>query len=345
MHWLQFKTRLSRLIRFEFWPVYVFYAPFLVYWLWLGIKAKNPAFLFKLNPIMPLGGAIGSNKYQVLQHFNPQYVPVSALVNGRFTMDDLQHIIEKVGMTFPMVAKPNKGERGFGVEVIANFEMLETYLRCKDYDIILQEFIEYPIELGVLYHKCPLSGHGAISSVVQKKLLHVEGDGKNNLKNLIERNERACNRKDYLLNKYKTLLETVPAKGEMLCIEPIGNHCRGTTFINGQALITEKLISVFDTICAGMEGFDYGRFDIKVKSIDDLLRGQNIKILELNGLNSEPAHIYHPGTKLFDAYREVKKHFDIIFNIYRIKYSEQESGSSLGSVLKCIYTHIQYTSQ
>ena len=100
-----------------------------------------------------------------------------------------------------------------------------------------------------------------------------------------------------------------------MCLEPIGNHCRGTTFLNGNNLINRELEHVFDQIAGSIEGFYYGRFDVKVSSLDDLYAGKNIKILELNGVSSEPAHIYDPDNTLIKAYRDVLKHMRIIEEI------------------------------
>jgi hypothetical protein len=34
--------------------------------------------------------------------------------------------------------------------------------------------------------------------------------------------------------------------------------------------------------------------------------------MELNGAGAEPAHIYHPGTSIFVAYKAIFKHLDIL---------------------------------
>ena len=42
---------------------------------------------------------------------------------------------------------------------------------------------------------------------------------------------------------------------------------------------------------------------------------QNIKIMEVNGVASEPAHIYQPNNSLLNAYRDVFKHLNLIYKI------------------------------
>jgi hypothetical protein len=102
---------------------------------------------------------------------------------------------------------------------------------------------------------------------------------------------------------------------EKLVLEPIGNHCRGTKFLNGNYLINSNLVQVFDKIAKPIDGFYIGRFDLKVNSIEDLNDGLNIKIMELNGVSSEPAHIYDPTTFIFKAYQALFNHYKLIFII------------------------------
>ena len=47
---------------------------------------------------------------------------------------------------------------------------------------------------------------------------------------------------------YPTVLSNIPAKGAEIELEPIGNHSRGTTFLNGNHHHSEKLERAFDKI-------------------------------------------------------------------------------------------------
>jgi hypothetical protein len=68
-------------------------------------------------------------------------------------------------------------------------------------------------------------------------------------------------------------------------------------------LISTTLCEVFDNISQQIEGFYYGRFDLRTKSFEDMLAGKHIYILELNGLTSDAAHIFDPNARLRDAMR------------------------------------------
>ena len=114
---------------------------------------------------------------------------------------------------------------------------------------------------------------------------------------------------------YPYLLKEVLPKGEIKELEPIGNHSRGTTFLNGNHYIDEQLTAVFDTIAFQMKDIYYGRFDIKCASMEALKEGKAFKILEFNGIASEPAHIYDPSYSILQAYKDLWQHWKIIFQI------------------------------
>ena len=110
-------------------------------------------------------------------------------------------------------------------------------------------------------------------------------------------------------------MDCIPKAGENIELVPIGNHCRGATFYNGNSLIDEKLEAEFDKVNHQMNGVYFGRFDIKCRSIDLLKQGQDYKILEINGVGAEPAHIYDPDYRLFQAFKDILNQWKIIYQI------------------------------
>ena len=59
----------------------------------------------------------------------------------------------------------------------------------------------------------------------------------------------------------------------------------------------------------------FGRFDIRVPTVEDFMSGQNLKVIELNGVTSEATHIYDPRLSLIDAYRVLFEQWRIAFEI------------------------------
>ena len=81
-------------------------------------------------------------------------------------------------LSYPIIAKPNIGERAFLVEKIDSQQELENYLERTNIDVIIQEFIGFPEEVSVMYYRLPSEEKGKVVSVTLKEFLNVIGDGK-----------------------------------------------------------------------------------------------------------------------------------------------------------------------
>jgi hypothetical protein len=116
----------------------------------------------------------------------------------------------------------------------------------------------------------------------------------------------------------KLNLHEILPKGEKKCLVPYGNHNRGTEFLDGQALITEKLEQTFDGILKNIQGFYYGRLDIRYQTFEALEEGRDFSIIELNGAKSEPTHIYDPKHSFWYGQLEILKHQSLFMQIIRV---------------------------
>ena len=141
------------------------------------------------------------------------------------------------------------------------------------------------------------------------------GDGKSTLEELILADDRAVCMANYYLQKNSERIQEVPAAGERIQLVEIGTHCRGAIFLDGSDTITPALEQAIDRIARNLDGFFFGRFDIRVPSRQDFMDGRNLKIVELNGVTSEATHIYDPKLNLFDAYRVLFEQWRIAFEI------------------------------
>lgn len=336
-----FSPRIGRFFKYEFWPFWLFYAPAYPYGLILALRAKTFTYFTAVNPQLYLGGLLETSKSALLKQLYPEFCPRSLLVSPNQTIDDLPDLLTKKGLAFPLVAKPDKGERGKQVEKIENATQLRAYFRKYRHKktVLLQEFIDYPIELGVFYHKYPSGGEVEVTSVVQKKFLTIEGDGKHTFADLMAKHERARPRKEYLTKKFADRLHDIVPKGQKICLEPIGNHNRGTTFLNANRLICPEMIEVMAKICRPLSGFYYGRLDLKVRSMADFYAGKGIKVMEINGVNSEPAHIYQPGYPLYRAYKDIYRQMRIVYEISRENHKKGAKYASLFSLLAALSRH------
>lgn len=306
---------IAKFSKYEYWPWWLFYLPVLPYWLYLAFKNKSLAYFTVANPGIELGGFYGESKTGILDLIDPQYLPKSVSVDVSTDVFYLQEQMNKIGLTYPLIAKPDVGERGNQVTLIHNPDELKAYHAKSNAKFLIQEYIEYQIELGVLYSRMPGQSRGRVTSMTRKEFLSVTGDGKSSIRELMEENLRARFQIERLSRELGDSMNTILRKGEVKLLEPIGNHCRGTKFIDNNFLINDQLNQVFDNICLPIKGFYYGRFDLKVKSIEDLYLGKNIRIMELNGASSEPGHIYDPSSTLKKAYNDLLFHWRLLAEV------------------------------
>jgi len=311
-----------------------------IYGFVLAIKSRSFAYFTAANPQMAFGGAYGTDKTKLLNLLSSDYHTKDFFVPKEKAKEDIIKLMAENEIEFPIVAKPNVGERGRGVEKIDNDTELENYLKLIKEDLIIQEFVAYPIELGVFYHRFPNSKQDGISSLVMKEFLSITGNGRDSFGKLLSKKFRAKSRLKYFKKKYPNKWHIIIPEGMTFKVEPIGNHNRGTKFLDGTHLINNKLVDVFREISKPLNGFYYGRFDIKVNSIRDLYEGKNIKILEINGTNSEPAHIYDPDYSLLKAYREVIKHMNLVYKISQANMALGVKPMPFSDLIKGLLHHL-----
>ncbi len=298
------------MLNFEYWNMWTFYLPLLPYFLYLGFKTRSIAFISAVNRFKGKEDFIGEDKFAMIDDLPKEYIPINILVESKTDFDKVKAILVENGLKFPMIAKPNSGERGFGVLKIENELQLENYFENSKFDVILQELITFEIELGVFFIKYEVNKTGKVTSVTLKEFLNVTGDGESTIETLMQQSDRARFQIEKFRNSKADLLKVVLPKGEKMILEPIGNHNKGTKFLNANYLINSQLDLVFDKISSKIEGFQYGRYDLKVASYDDLYAGKNIKIMEINGGFAEVTHIYNPNESIFKAYKDVMWHWN-----------------------------------
>jgi hypothetical protein len=222
--------------------------------------------------------------------------------------------MEQHALDYPVVLKPDVGQRGEGVVVVGSERQVEEYLVSARGDVIVQEHVS-GLEYGLFYVRMPHAPRGKIFSITEKTLPTVVGDGVKSLEELILADERAVCMARFHLERHRAQLDRIPAAGETVVLGELGNHCRGATFRDGGHLATPELVAAVDRVCGSFEGFYFGRFDLRVPSEGDFVAGRNWKVLELNGVTSEATHIYHPGASLWSAWRVLFRQWELAFAI------------------------------
>lgn len=294
----------KKITEFEYWPYKLLYAPFVPYWIWNSIRAGSFSYFCRANPGIRFGGFLDYSKSAIIDQIPAEFKTESFLIKKKSDLTELPE--------FPFIVKPDIGERGVNVELIRNLSDWEKYSPTEN--LIIQHYVDYDCEYGIFYSAGP--GGPEILSITGKEFLKFVSDGKTSLKEFVLSNPRSSSRAAYLSQKFNSVWERILPEGTEILLEPIGNHNRGTRFFDASDLITERLLDSVSQVAGSIKGFNYGRLDVKSESDEELKAGR-FTVLEVNGSNSEPTHIYDPGFSLWRAYREVKRHLDVQFEISR----------------------------
>ncbi len=304
------------------------------------MRARRLIFFSVVNPVIETGGLFGESKINILNRIPEKFLPITVFIPKH--EKELAAILKKLklaGIVFPLIAKPDIGERGFLVEILKTENELAHYINRIKANFIIQELIMLPTELSVLYYRMPSEKKGKITSICIKKNLSVIGDGTSNIETLMSIKPRAILQLERFKKNHPELLKNIPTKGQEVEIEPIGNHSRGTTFLNGNDFIDKELTHVFDEVCFQMEDIFYGRFDLKCESIEGIKEGKGFKVMEFNGVGSEPAHIYDPEYPKIKAYKDLYQHCKIL---YKISVEQMNKGVKAMSIKEIVQSYKVY---
>lgn len=324
---LKIKLKKARIKTFnwEYWPMWMVYFPASFYFLYLAIKARSFFFFSASNPTIENGGMLFESKWKIFKLIPKELFPNTIYIEEFENFESIKEKVKAANLLLPLIAKPDIGGRGFGVKKIHSMLELENYRNAVKVPFLIQECVNYPLELSVFYFRNPTENKGQITSVTFKELLNITGDGYSKIIDLIQNNDRAFLQFEKLKNDPKINMNEILQKDEKRTLVPYGNHVLGAKFVNFNHIIDNELTDTFDSISKRIDGFYFGRYDIRCTSMEDLKKGKNISILELNGSGAEPAHIYDPNFSYFKAQKVLANYFK---NMYIASVENHKKGTS-----------------
>ncbi len=312
---------------FEFAPAHLFYTPIALYCGWLSLRHMGPTLLTNCNPSLPYSGLVGESKHTVLGELKGE-ARESVANYARClrwggagglqkTIAEAQCAMKGAGLSLPIVAKPDIGMRGAGVQLVKSDAELAAYIKSfpAGGNFLLQALVNEEGEAGVFYVRYPGEKKGRIISLTLKYFPRVWGDGKRTLRDLIMADKRAGQVPHLYLERHKTRLNEIIPQGEGIRLAFAGNHCRGTIFRNGNDQITEAMTAAFDKIATSMDEFYVGRFDVRFGDFEAFQQGSGFKIIEINGAGGEATHIWDSRTTLRQAYSTLMRQFSHLYAI------------------------------
>jgi hypothetical protein len=309
-----------RLSRWEYWSFHTIYLPLYPIFIFFCFRARSFFFFSAANPSIQNGGYLGESKKDLFRLLPPHLQPATLFFPlGSDPLMVLEQVLE-AGFRFPLMGKPDIGGRGRGVKKLNDAAGVLSYVLEAGMDFHIQEFISYGHETGIFYYRYPHETRGNISGIVQKEFLSVQGDGKNTVRELLGKNTRAILQLPVLEKTEPQMLKRVIPLGETCIVSPYGNHARGALFLDDSDSVNPALVNRVNEICSLIPSFHYGRLDIRYDSRELLEQGERFVVIEVNGAGSEPTHIYDPRHSLFFAWKEIVRHWRILYAISRANH-------------------------
>ncbi len=334
------RGRLLRIRHWEFWPMWAFYPPLALYILWQGLRRSSLTAFTAINPAMPLGGLLGESKSDILDGLAgigdalpawrrlPAGGPEERIAALRRFLDD-----EK--LDYPVVLKPDTGERGRGVAV-ARFEAdAAMFFEKTPGAALTQEYVTGE-EYGVFWARHPGQREGHVFSITHKVRPTVTGDGTHTLEWLILADPRAVAIAHIYRREHPEAATHVPAAGETVELTEVGAHSRGTIFLDANELHTPELERAMNTICTAYDGFDFGRLDVRVPSAEALRRGEGLRVLEVNGVTSEATHMYDRRYGFFAAHTILRRQWRMAFVLAAERIREGVQPATVSEIVRAV---------
>jgi len=302
----RFRALWLRATKWEFWPPFVAYLPLAPYFIYLAARYRSLTLFTLANPGIFTGGLIGESKSATLRHLAsvPDAVPKFDLIPARLSPEEkieaAHRFLSAHGLTLPVVLKPDRGQRGTGVAIVRSSGELASYLHGAS-DTIIQRYAA-GAEFSVFYVRHPSRCKGRIVAITKKDFPCVSGDGVSTIRDLIRKDARAV-ALSQAYEKQSRRLDDTPVRGEQVQLVEVGSHCCGAVFRNASQHITRGLEARIDNIAKAHPGFYFGRFDLRTANLESLRAGEELAVLELNGVAAEPTHIYDPAFGIVATYR------------------------------------------
>jgi len=287
----------------EWWPTWVMYVPVVLAGVPLAIRHRCLRAPLLVNPALPDSGTVGESKAAVLHRLAgapvldwlllPAAAPTARLAR-------MQRWLAATGQDWPVILKPDAGERGAGVRLVRDAAAAERWLTEHPRRALAQRYHPGPVEVGIFWTRRP-GEPGRILAITDKVFPELIADGHHSIAELIAAHPRFRLQAAIFLERLGERASRLPAAQERVRLGLAGNHAQGCLFRDGAQLITPALTQAVNAWMSRVIGVNYGRFDVRAADYAAVARGQDLAVVELNGLSSEPTAMYDPTRSLWFA--------------------------------------------
>lgn len=348
------RAPLARFLHHEYWPTWLFYAPFWPFFFACALRHGGFRLVTCCNPDIENGGGwADESKHGIMARLasaGPAVLPTYLIPrhpdpsHRAAIVRDLM-AREPELRAFPLVLKPDRGQRGHGFKVVRQHDDLVPYFASMTNDAVLQPYHDGPHECGILWLRRSRlapphpTRAGFIYSITRKEFPVVVGDGVRSLERLVLDHPRYRNQAPVFLARLAGHRARVPVPGERVRLAISGNHAQGTLFRDGADLLTDALEDEIDRIARVFPRLDVGRFDIRYESDALLRRGKALAVVELNGTSAEPTSMYDPGRSLLFAYRTLFGMWRHVFVLGQQRHREGVRALTVREFLSLVRKH------
>ncbi len=337
------KAGLARFRAPEFWTPKLFYLPLLPVIAWFALRHRSPLVFTCANPGVPNGGGVvGESKTRILEGLAAGGAPILPAVR----IPEAETPAQRVAMVeaafarpdgpagYPIVLKPEVGQRGFGVDIVQDAAEAERYFEQMPREAQAQAYDPGPSEYGILWARDPdATGPmderaGFVFSITCKTFPVLVGDGERTIEELVWHHQRFRMQARAFLERFGGDVDRVPEDGEAVVLGRSGNHVQGAMFTDGAHLVTPQLEAWTERVAQGFRDpetggrFDFGRFDVRCDSEADLRAGRDIRIIELNGTSSESTNLYDPERSIRWMYGVLFRQWSLLYRLGAVRRAE-----------------------
>jgi hypothetical protein len=314
------RSLIQKIRQWEYWPFHWVYGPIYIIFAGYVVRSGFRFFFSASNPTIETGGFLMESKKKVYDLLPRGTYPPTIYFEPGVSTGELLSTMERMEINFPVIVKPDIGGRGRGVVIAKDEAELEFYINQYTLPFLVQPLVPLEQEAGVFFVRYPNQKYGKVTGIVGKSFGKVTGDGKHSIEQLIKMDGRLSLYMDSLAPQLGERLNYVPETGVVELLMPFGNHARGAAFFDWAHLIDDRLHQWANHLADNIEGFYFGRLDIRFNTWEELLENKNYSIIELNGAGSEPTHIYDSEKTIWYGWAEIIRHWHMMYKVSKLNH-------------------------
>ena len=197
------KYTVHKLLNWEYWPQEMVYFIIYPYYVWIAFRLRAAGFFVVANPHDGEMNFLMESKIKIYNHIPTKYYPTTIYVEPKQDFNSIIDEVNQAQISLPFITKPNIGHKGIGVKKIYSETELSAHHQSAKHPYLIQHLIEFEHEIGLFWVRFPNESTGKLTGIVYKEYLHVIGDGKSTLEQLIYADARTYYQLHYLKNKFK----------------------------------------------------------------------------------------------------------------------------------------------